>query len=490
MHISRLLILGISLLLFQTGTAQTITARLDLTKKDPKPSFYEYVPSDGGIVTFGPMSRATSRQQGLVKYNARLKQAWKQTVFEQNGRKNIDFMSVIGENILVIVSEFFPREKIIRTYYYRYALDGTPIVEEELLSIFPNQKEQKVELQYVLSPNKRKLLAYKNLEAKREAETIQYYLFDYQGDFVQNGEMSLRYPDNKFRIRSIRVSNQGNVYVLGKFDANNWVSDRDFKYLIYRQDLKTEETTEFQVDLGNLYISDLAFRVDRDENMLIAGFYSNRGEDQSAGILFQQINPLGEIIRENSEPFSREFLRYFLSKGQIERGRELSDFFLRAEDGIVLRSDGGVLLLAEKFYLTYITYRDQFNTPVDQKIFHFDDVILISINPRGEIDWQAIVDKAQQSESPENLSFFNAIGPNGTYVFYEYKPRRAKVNIWYNRVGFDGEVNPRKPLLANFDYGDQFFPRYSTQISNSEALMVYTQRGGKILSVVKVNFAE
>lgn len=490
MPFSRVWILGVFFLCGQLVPAQTISARLDLSKRDPKPEFYEYVSADQGVVTFGPMSRVSTRFLGIHKYNANLKEQWEKSVIEQNGRKNIDFMSVIGENILVFVSEFFPKEKVIKTYYYRYDLEGNTLAEEELMSVYPNQPEQKVELQYVLSPNKRKLLAYKNLENKREAERIKYYLFDYQGDFVQNGELTLRYPDNRFRIRSIRVSNAGDIFVLGKFDPNNWINDRDFKYLIYRQDLDTEQTEEFLIDFGDRFISDLTFRVDRDGNMLVAGFYSNRGEDQLAGITFQQINPLGEVIRQNSQPFSEEFLRYFLSKGQINRGRELSDFYIRPEDGIILRSDGGVLLLAEKIYKTYITYRDQFNYPVDREVFHFDDVILISINGRGEIDWQAIVDKAQQSETPQNLSFFNAIGPEGTYIFYEYKPRRAGINIYYNLVGFDGQVDNRKPLLRAFDYGDEFYPRFCQQISNDEAIMVYTQKGGRILSVVRVSLAE
>ena len=271
------------------GFGQEITARLDLGRRDPKPTFYEFSPIDGGLVTFGPSSTASTRYLGLVKYDGDLKRDWKKTVVEQNGRRNVDFVTVIGENILVFVSEFFPKENVIKTYYYRYDLDGKAIVEEEILSVYPNQKEQKVDLQYVLSPNKRSLLCYKNLQNRKESEQILYYLFDQTGEYITNGEIGLKYPDNRFEVRSLRVSNAGNVYILGKFYRAQRIREaEDFQYLIYRYDVFQQSGKEYYIAMGDRFITDLAFRLDRDENMYVAGFYSNRGTDQIAGTLLQK----------------------------------------------------------------------------------------------------------------------------------------------------------------------------------------------------------
>ena len=155
-------------------------------------------------------------------------------------------------------------------------------------------------------------------------------------------------------------------------------------------------------------------------------------------------------------------------------------------DGIALRSDGGVLLIAEKFYLTQQTYRDNFGALIERKIYHYEDVILTSVNQNGEIEWHAIVDKFQQSDNPSSLSFFNVISPSGAYIFYEYKPRRADLNVYYNLVGIEGQVSDRIPLINSYNFGNEFYPRYCEQISNSEALMVYFQNRGRTLSVVKV----
>ncbi len=469
------------------GQRTEITARLDLGKRDPKPEFYEYSPVDQGLVTLGPLSRVSSRYIGLTKYDRNLKKEWSQRVLEQSERKNIDFVSVIGNYIFVFVSEKFPKEGVIKTYYYVYDLLGNELADQAILSIYPDVKEQKVGLQFVLSPNKRRLLCYKNLENRKDTEQMLYYLFDDEGDYVQSGEISLKYPDNRFRIRTVRVSNSGNVYLLGRFDLARKIRDiEDVKYMVYRHDVATQEGREIEIRLGNQFITDLAFRLDRDENIYVAGFYSNSSTYQIIGTLFQQINQNGNIVLNSTERFSEQFLSNYLSGGQIDRGKELKNFYLDSKDGIVLRSDGGILLIAEKFYVTSQPLRDIYGYWIDRDVYHYEDVILTSVSNTGEIEWHAIVDKNQVGESPVNLSYFSAIGPTGTHIFYEYKPRGRNVNVYYNTIAIDGKVSQRIPLFGEYKYGNEFYPRFCEQINNEEAIMVYYQGRGKKLSVVKV----
>jgi hypothetical protein len=480
-YIALLLLIAVAPGLF----AQTISARLDLGKRDPKPDFYEFSPVDGGLVTLGPTSTISTRFLGITKYNSNLEKEWSKKVLEQNGRKNIDFVAVIGTNILVFVSEFFPAEGVIKTYYYGYDLEGNQQADEELLSVYPNQKEQKVELQYELSRNKRKLLCYKNLENKRESEEILFYLFDDEGNLAQNGEINLKYPDNHFNVRRVRVSNQGNIYLLGRFFRTVIAKDSDdFKYLIYRYDTERQQGEEIQIELGDRYISDLAFSL-QNESIYVAGFYSNRGTDRIAGTVLQQIDPGGNIVLNTSEAFDEGFLSNYLSNNQINRGSELRNFYLK---DIILRSDGGVLMMAEKFYITHQSYRDFYGYWVDREIYHYEDVILTSVSASGQIEWHAIVDKNQVAESPATLSYFHAISGIGVYIFYEYKPRGNEANVYYNQVGMQGGVSERYPLLKNYHFTNEFYPRFCEQVSNNEAILVYFQNRGGMLSVVKLNF--
>lgn len=481
------IILSLSFLTLLPVSAQNITARLDLGRRDPHPDFYEYSQADEGLITFGPTSTVSTRYLGLTKYDRNLKKQWMKKVVQQNGRKSVDFVSSVGESILVFVSEPSPKEDVIKTTYFKYGLDGKELVEDEILSVYPNEREQKVSLQFVKSPNKRRLMAFKNLRNKRDAEVILYYLFDEEGDFVQNGEITLKYPDNRFKVEDVRVSNQGNVYVLGKFTRTNSVRNlEDYRYIIYRYNTESESGEEIDIALGDSFITHLAFRLDRYENMYVAGFYSNRSTELITGTVLQKIENDGTITLNTKEEFNDRFKSNYLSRGAVDRKRELRNFYLK---DIILRSDGGVLLMAEKFYLTYQSYRDIYGNFVDREIYHYEDIVLTSVSGTGEIEWHAIIDKRQVSESPASLSFFNAIGQGGAYVFYEYKPRRRNVNIYYNTIAMDGEVSNRNGLINNYRFGNEFYPNFCEQVNNEEAIMVYYQNRGRTLSVVKVNFA-
>lgn len=466
--------------------AQSIIAQLDLGRREPQPDFYEYSNVDQGLVTLGATSKVSTRYIGLTKYDSDLKKEWSKKVLEQNGRKTIDFLAVVGPNILVFVSEEFPKERVIKTYYYQYDLDGNERASEAILSVYPLEKEQRVNLQYVMSRDKRKLLCFKNLKNKRDSEQVLYYIFDDEGDVTVDGEINLRYPDNRFEVKDVRVSNQGNVYLLGKFARSNNVRDADDqKYIIYRHDARRQDGHEIPIELGDRYITNLAFRLDRDENIYLAGFYSNRSADELAGTILQRIDNNGRLSLNAIEPFSQNFLSNYLSKSQINRGRELRNFQLQ---DIVLRSDGGVLLMAEKVYLTYQSYRDIYGYWVEREIYHYEDVILTSVSASGEIEWHAIIDKQQVSDNPHSLSYFNAISTSGIHLFYEYRPRRRKLNIYYNTIGIDGEVSDRMPLFKTYKSGNEFYPKFCEQVNNDEAIMVYYSNRGRMLTVVKVRF--
>lgn len=475
------------------GYSQDIVAKLELGSRDPKPEMYEYCPTNKGLVTLGPVSVASSRTYGLVKYDAELRREWTKEVFEQNGRRHLDLMSVVGNNIFVFVSEFFPKEKVIKTLYYKYDMEGGVLAKDEVLSVYPNQQEQKVDMQYELSPNKRKLLCYKDLRTRREAEQILYYLFDEAGDLVQNGELKFKYPDEQFSVTDLRISNDGNIFILGKYYAvSKTATVNDYSYIAFRYDLATNTMEEIKLDFNKKIITNLAFRLDKEENMYVAGFYSNIGSDRINGTIYQKISNDGEVTIRTSEEFSEEFKAKFMSPRQAEKGRELTNFYMHNDvndNGIVLRSDGGVLLMAERFYTTYQSYRDIYGYWVQQTLYHYEDVILTSIAPDGKIEWQSIIDKSQAGTNPQALSYFHTIGEKGVSVFYDYVERKMGSNLYYNVVDMNGETSARKPLFPDnkhYRWNNEFYPNFCEQINNSEAILVFYTNNGKGLSVLKI----
>ena len=476
----------ILLILPVAAQAQEIVARLDLGRKDPIPKDFHFSPIDRGLVTVGNLTRKSSRYIALSKYDENFNKEWTKQVFEQNGRKNIDFLTVSGENILLFVSEYFSREKTIRTYYYHYDLEGNLLQDKKVISELPNEKEHRVDLRYVRSLNKKKLLCYKNLNSTNDNEKILYYLFDEETDLVREGEMFIPYPDEKFEERKVIVSNQGNIYFMGKFYKENRVrSADDFEYIIYRFKEGNEKGDKYVVDAGDKFLTDLNFKVDPFENMFLAGFYSERDDDQIIGTLYQKVSKDGELEISQTQKFDEKFLSEFLTDRQIDRGRELKYFYL---DDIILRSDGGVLLIGEKFYTTVSSYLDLYGYWVDQKIYHYEEIIVNSVSPDGEQEWSSVVKKRQASELREHLSYMNMVTGQNIYLIYQYHPKKENRSVYHNWLDFEGNVSRREPLLSRAREKSSLYPRKCEQISNREALVVYFTDRGKVYSIVKMEF--
>ncbi|MFM2375209.1 MAG: hypothetical protein RLZZ165_306 [Bacteroidota bacterium] len=475
-----------ALLQWQALFSQTVVARLDLDRRSPQPSLVEYVAADGGIVTLGNQTSKSSRYLCINKYDDQFSKSWTRQVLQQNGQNGIDMMTVLGENIYVFDSEYFPRDRTIRTSYTRFDLGGNVVVPRKEIANLPNEEKHRVDLKYVHSINKKKLLCYKNLEEDGKFETILYYLFDANTSEMVTGKIQIPYLDDKFQVRKIMVSNAGKIYVLGKyFKVNRVKTPDDFGFKIYQYEPGSPEAHEASIDLGELYITDLTLKIDRDENLFLAGFYSHQSANQIIGTCFFKFNgDLKEEVR-SSQHFSEDFLANFLRDRQIEKGHELQNFYL---DNIILRSDGGVLLIAEKFYTTFNSYVDIYGYWVDQKIFHYDEIIVNSVAATGDLEWSAVVPKQQQSSQRGHLSYVEVVSGTNLYLVYGHQIGKTPQTVYVNNVDFDGKVADRKALLPGAGHDETFYPQYSEQISNSTALIVYFQDREKLFSMVKVAF--
>jgi hypothetical protein len=471
------------------ANAQEITARLDFSKRDPLPSIFEYISADQGLVTLGQSTRKSSRYLNITKYDAGFKEEWTQQVLAQNGRNSIDQMAILGEGIYIFYSEYFPRTRSIRQFYSIYDLDGGVVMDKAPIAELPNEKELRVDLKYTRSLNKKKLLCYKNLNNVSKAEKIIYYLFDSEEEGFVEGTIELPYPDEKFQVKRVIVSNTGFVYVVGKlFKVNRVTSPDDFEYQVYRYVPGASEGDHFTVQIeSGLYITDLQVRVDRNEYIYIAGFFSERGGNAIGGTIYQRINPDFQVEAEGIQNFPEDLMGRFLSDRQMERGKELRYFYL---DNIILRTDGGVLLIAEKYYTTVNTFLDTYGMWVDQKVYHYDDIIVNSVSAQGELEWSAAVPKRQQSENPESLSYLDVVAGAELFLLYGSQPRKAPSTIYFNAISMEGQVANKEMLLGGGADSDTFFPRSSEQISNTEALIFIYQDREKIYSIAKVDFGQ
>ncbi len=483
----RLLVSCLLLVINLPLQAQEIVAALHLDKREPTPLWFEYVRADQGLVTISYLTRQSSREVGLFKYDARLKRQWNVLLFEQNGRMTIEQLAVLGERILIFVAERFPREKNTKLYFYEYDLEGQLITKAQEFYQTSGRPSNDAVLTYISSINQRKLLCFDNLMQKSRPEQAQFFVFDADDSGIEGNLIQFPYPDNRLQLRDVRVGNNGHIYALARLEkVGSERSPEGYAYLVFHYDLAADRLEEIELPFQTVYVTDLILKPDRDNNVLVGGFYSRRTSGQVAGVLYAFIDWTSrQVLRHNIQDFDSAFLAKYLSARQIERGKELADFYL---DDLVLRSDGGVLLLAEQYYITSSTYRDVYGFWYSNDLYNYEDVAVVSLSPSGQIEWTAIVDKAQASDAPVELSYLPLVGETSLLIFYKARLQGFGHNVYFQRVDYNGTVSTPRAFFPKFGSRDVFYRRFSEQIGNREAIFVYYQAKGRIFTLAKVAF--
>jgi hypothetical protein len=471
--------------------SQTITSALYLGKKEPEPQWFEYSSVDRGLVTISYASRTSSRYINLYKYDANFNRSWYQQLYEQNGRKSILNLAVLGERILVFIHEKKGgRNEPERHYYLSYMLNGAHDKQEKTLEVPAGLRRDNIpQMQFERSSNKKYLLAWQNFSTEKENEKLLCFVFSTDTQYVSTRNIELPAPDNEIKIHAVRISNKGTIFILARKAPEGRIRNfENAKWVLYRIGSEMSVPEVIDIHFNNKIITDLTFRIDKNDNAILGGFYSNKSKGKIIGTLYGRADS-GSIkmteIAANALPTT--FLQNYLSSRQIEKGRELDDIYL---DNIILRSDGGVLLLAEQYYVTSTSYRDVYGYWYNRNLFHYDDIILIALSPEGKIEWNTIIEKSQSAESNFELSYVPVVAGDGIYVFYKTRKKGLGANIYFQKVTDDGKLSVPKGFLSEFSESDTFYRKSCEQISNNEAILVYYQSRKRLFSLLKVSFQD
>ncbi len=155
----------------------------------------------------------------------------------------------------------------------------------------------------------------------------------------------------------------------------------------------------------------------RDElsgRFILSGFWDENKEARTGGTL---ILALPDSLREakpeliQRSTFSSGLVSELIGASAQEKGRMPENLFIRK---IVPRTDGGYLLIAEKFYITQhleTFYINGIPQTSSRNVYHYDDVLLISLNADTEMEWFRVVRKRQSGFA--GAGFYNGIA---TYI--------------------------------------------------------------------------
>jgi hypothetical protein len=251
------------------------------------------------------------------------------------------------------------------------------------------------------------------------------------------------------------------------------------------------------VEIKGKFITDMQIAILPNQNLVCAGFYSNEGTTSIKGSYFLTLDGETKTVKHQSfKDFGADFLTENLTerkaertKAKIENGKnvELYQFDL---DNLTLRDDGGAVLIGEQFYIRRVTYTNG-RTTTTRTIYYYNNIIVVNINPQGDIVWAHQIKKSQQTVDDGGFysSYTMAVVKDKLYFIFNdntrnltakngrlYAMNTASKEALVVLVEMDSEGRQTKmPLFLSSDAEVIIRPKVCEQIADNQ-LVVFGQR--------------
>ena len=409
-----------------------------------------------------------SRKYKAGYFNTTLNRQWEVDVNAQPNDATIDAISFFNGKIMVISS--LPDKAAKKLKYYITFIDATgkenkipnPVVEFNVVA----GEYEKCKVVISTSAEKFALVTREFLGDKNQPVFGAVINSDLATEQIKSG--LIPFSEKTFDFEGYALSNNGDLVLLGLHSEKikTLSSKRKNDYFIYSSPHDTAGFKEFNIS-GDKLITGLGIAFDNiNQQAVMAGFYSDKESFIGAGIYYAtlKMESNNEVTIKASSIDTQQNIRL---KGERNSGSGINLISYPIER-IVVRQDGGAVLVAEAAYTTEYSFYDTFSQSFTRRIeYNFDNVIIISINSSGKADWSSIVDKQQVSLDDGGIysSFCSLLNSEQLVIIYndDIGRRNKIVPASINNLGV---MTRMKPFTQS--EGSQLFPRSGKQVSENE----------------------
>ncbi|MCU0434683.1 MAG: hypothetical protein MUC87_14605 [Bacteroidia bacterium] len=328
-------------------------------------------------------------------------------------------------------------------------------------------------------------------DAPTSNEKIIAEVFDDQMNKLWEKTIVIPRPRNQFNVQSIRIENDGTLYIRGaeyqeraEARSSRRSGKPDYLYYIYRITDNGGTMKEFPVALEGKFVTDVMATTTLNGDIVLTGFYSERGTYSIKGVFYQRVSgSTEEILASKMTEFDKAFITQYATEREVrrmekrERRGEQPELFEFDMDNFVLRADGGGTLIAEQYYM----YVETVTTPsgngqtTTRYIYHYiyNDILVLNFSADGTLVWKCKIPKRQHTTNDGGYYSSYALMIQGDRLFFIYNDNPKNLTLQENEAPADFSRNRRElsVVLAEVDAGGNL----------TRELLLSTERGDVIV---------
>lgn len=342
--------------------------------------------------------------------------------------------------------------------------------------------------------------------ADKEAnETYGVIVCDSNLNVLWKKTITLPYQNSLFFGSRWKVDDAGNVYLLGTLYKEKVKSKRrgvqNFTNQLLAWTNGGATKTEYEIKLADKFITDISYAISDNGDIICSGYYSKGGFTSVDGCYYLVLDPKSKNTKVSN---MKEFGIDFLTQGMSEKGEEKAkkkeakgkDLELYEYDlhDLILKDDGGCVLIGEQYYVYTRTYSNGKST-YTVTYYNYNDIIVTSVAPDGKIAWSQKIPKRQTTQNDGGFysSFALAVTKDKLrFIFNDHKDNLApkKQGDWKNfslsdkrgivavvTMDKDGNIT-REPLFSDAETEVYCRPKVCDQF-NDDQMLLFGERGKK-----------
>jgi len=451
--------------------------------------------------------------------------------FKENKLNYLD-LCMVGEKPIVFSSFYNGKARIMYLFYQVVNLNDLTLSEPELLKEYDYNKIKvsketgtarvmlmsKEGAYYATYPEKVVKLISSDDEktsfvtfANLPEYSSNMYDFSYTGkvfdtNFKEINSFEYSLPFKNYKIRDIKVSNDGMAYILvdkltftetpkNQIISNFQLSNTCLLYI----DLMSGEYDVIELELNEKVFMDVIMKLTNNRGVIISGLINNVG-DKGTNELFSaefdsemtEVNSVNLIIEEDfitanwsdQDKFKFDKLnKKNHKKGLNKETPQLKNYLIK---DIIELNDGSFTVLAEK----YINSNGG-NNPVHVTIgsarsgaitYYYGDIIAINYNSSEKYQWVKRIEKQQTSSNDHGEYSSIFVIPTDEVIEIIYNEDEAPIKV---QLRPDGTV--KKESFIKFDEKRTvLLPKQCRELNNDEFLLYTIGKSGNKIGILKL----
>lgn len=314
-------------------------------------------------------------------------------------------IEMVGGKIAVFAAKYnkATKENELSVYHLNGSGDLT---STSLLHKSPANGGYQAEYRISVSPDKKSVAVLcERAFVENRNEFLDILILDAEAQIVKKMEHGYSFSMLKKRVNIPVINNDGVVYIVKRLRVK-----AENKY--YMTVLDPSGANEFPIKMRNRKIADVSFDLDKEGDLIVAGFYASYGRLNFEGAFMRKFgskaptNMKEFILPENS-------ITAFKSKKEISKtGSALDNFRIRK----VIATEGGKSYLVAE-HLVKVKEKE---TVTDSR----KGLLIIKFSIRGDFLWSAPINTNQIDENDK--------GYWSSGIFYG---NDEKMNVVYNMIG-------------------------------------------------------